>query len=133
MKENKIDAILLGISITGFALTAFSFLLLFVDNIKILLGALFWGGLLLGTIFQLILAGRRKKFFAAYGASMKKMQKARCGLLTFGSNRGAIIADYSLLLSVVALVVAFLLKLKTHQTEMFCYMMKIQKFGRTTN
>ena len=117
MKAKKTDKILLGTSVTGFVLTSFSFLLVYAEGLQFLPGILFWGGLLLGTVCQLILAMRRRRFFAFYGVPLKKMQKPHCGLLTFGSNRGAVIADYSLLASIVALVVACIL---TKGTGYFC-------------
>jgi len=70
---------------------------------------LFWGGLLLGTIFQIVLEARRRAFFAKYQVQRKRMQKPRNGLLTFASNKFAKIADCVFLASIVATVLAFVL------------------------
>lgn len=109
MKTKRTDYVLLSISIIAFLVMALSFLMMPLEGVGILPGILFWSGLLIGVSFQIVLAVRRRSFFKSYGVSRKKMQKPRNGLLTFGSNREATIADYCLLGSVIAAVLAFVL------------------------
>ena len=109
MKQRRIDRILLGISVSCFLMMSVSFLLMPVASVKLLPGLMFWGGLFLGSIFQIVLEVRRRAFFKSYEVSRAKMQKPRNGLLTFGSSVGAIIADSAMIISVIAMTLTFAL------------------------
>ncbi len=106
MKQRKMDSLLLSISTCGFFLMSSSFFLMPMEGMNILSGALFWAGLLIGVILQIVLEARRRAFFSAHKVKREKMQKPRNGLLTFGSNREAKIADIVLLASFAGTVLA---------------------------
>lgn len=111
MKTGRTDSVLLGISMGSFLVLAVSFLLMPLESLRIVPGAMFWGGLVTGISTQIILEVRRRRFFTFYAVPRKKMQKPRNGLLTFGSNREAVIADHCLLLcAVVTLPVLLITK-----------------------
>lgn len=118
MKQNQADRVFLSLSICGFLLVSVSFLLMPVDAVGFLPGLLFWGGLVVGVIFQIVLEARRRAFFAKYNVKREKMQKPRNGLLTFGSNLPARIADYAFLAGLIATVIAFIV---TKGTGYVCY------------
>lgn len=118
MKQNHTDRILFGVSIGGFAILAISFMLMPVEALGIVPGILFWGGLLIGAVLQVVLENRRRSLFNQYNVKRKSMQKARNGLLSFGSNSLAMIADIVMGISVVATVLAFVL---TNGTGYLCY------------
>lgn len=107
MKQRQIDRLLLGISVGSFLLMSISFLLMPIESINILPGLLFWLGLGLGIALQIVLEIRRRAFFKAYAVKRGKMQKPKIGLLSFGSNAAAIIADRSMVISIVAMILAF--------------------------
>ena len=107
MKQRQIDRILLGISVGGFLIMSVSFLVMPIESITILPGLLFWLGLVLGIGLQIVLEVRRRAFFKSYAIRREKMQKPKNGLLSFGSNSVAIIADRSMIISFVAMILAF--------------------------
>lgn len=107
MKQRQIDRILLGISVGGFLIMSVSFLVMPIESITILPGLLFWLGLVLGIGLQIVLEVRRRAFFKSYSVRREKMQKPKNGLLSFGSNAVAIIADRSMIISFVAMILAF--------------------------
>lgn len=118
MTRKQTDRLLLCLSIGSFAIMSISFLLMPIDAIGTIPGVLFWGGLLLGMLFQITLETRRRSFFAKYRVNPKKMQKPRNGFLTFSSNKYAKIVDRILPVSVVCTVLAFLL---TRGTGYICF------------
>ncbi len=109
MKESRTDRVFLGVSLGGFLLLSVSFLLMPLESMTIIPGLLFWGGLVVGIAFQIVLEVRRRAFFAAYNVRREKMQKPRNGFLTFGSNQAAIIADFTLAVSGVAAILTYIL------------------------
>ncbi len=118
MKQSKTDRVFLSLSMGGFLLMSVSFLLMPIDNLSILPGLLFWGGLITGVAFQIILEERRRAFFAKYNVKREKMQKPRNGFLTFGSNQIALIADYIFIAGVIATIIAFIF---TKGSGYLCY------------
>ena len=109
MKQYKADRLLLGISIVGFAALALSFVLMPVEGLGFVPGMLFWGGLLIGVVLQVILEARRRSLFAMFNVKRETMQKVRNGLLSFRSNSLASVADVFLIISAVATILAFIL------------------------
>ena len=109
MKQRQIDRILLGISVGSFLIMSASFLLMPIESISIIPGLLFWIGLVLGITLQIVLEIRRRAFFKSYSVNRGKMQKPKNGLLSFGSNALAIIADRSMVISFVAMILAFVI------------------------
>lgn len=118
MKQNKTDRLLLGISVGGFALLSVSFVLMPVEVLGAVPGLLFWAGLIVGVVLQFVLEARRNSLFAKYRVKRETMQKARNGLLSFGSNPPAMAADISLAVSAVATILAFAI---TKGTGYLCY------------
>lgn len=118
MKQGKTDRVFLSISMGGFLLMSVSFLLMPIDSLNVLPGLLFWGGLIAGVAFQIILEARRRAFFARYNVKREKMQKPKNGFLTFGSNQIALIADYIFVGSVIATILAFIF---TKGSGFLCY------------
>lgn len=109
MKRAQVDQMLLIISITAFFLMSFSFVLMPAEQIGVVPGVVFWLGLAIGVALQITLELRRRSFFAKYHVKRETMQKPRNGFLTFGSSLPAKIADYSMLGSAVATVLAFII------------------------
>lgn len=118
MRKNRTDIILLALSLCGFSFMSCSFVLMPFEGIGILPGALFWGGLLLGGVLQVVLEGRRRAFFKKYNVKREKMQKPRNGLLSFGSNKGARIADNTMVISLIVTVLTFIF---TKGSGFLCY------------
>ena len=118
MKQSKIDRLLIGISIGGYAVLAISFMLVPVEGLGIVSGILCWGGLFIGVVLQFVLEARRRSLFAKYNVKRETMQKVRNGLLSFGSNRIALVADGLMIVSIVATILAFIL---TKGTGDLCY------------
>lgn len=116
--KQKTDKTFLDLSIGGFAMMSASCLLMPIEALKILPGALFWGGLLIGIVFQVVLETRRRAFFKRYMVNREKMQKPRNGLLTFASNKAAAVVDK---IFVVSLVANILLLVFTKGTHYLCY------------
>lgn len=107
MKRRRTDRILLGISIGCFLIMSVSFLLMPIEAIPMIPGLLFWLGLILGVAFQIVLEARRRAFFKSYEVNRKNMQKPRNGLLTFGSDVAATIADRAMIICLVAMILVF--------------------------
>ena len=118
MERNHKDMALLGGSVAGFAILSLSFLLMPLDTMTILSGALFWAGLLAGAGIQIALSARRKALFRKYNVNCKTMQKPRNGLLSFASNKIALVADIVCAVSIIATVLSFVL---TNGTGYMCY------------
>ena len=107
MKSNKR---LLNLSLAGFAVTAASFLLMPINAyepgvtpVRVLSGSLFWLGMIVGVVCQIMLAKRLRQPIREH----EKASKRRVGVLCFFSNRFASIADLLLAVSLIALIVSF--------------------------
>lgn len=109
MKQRQMDRMLLGISVICFLLMSISFLLMPIESISILPGVLFWIGLVAGIGLQIALEVRRRAFFKSYAVKREKMQKPKNGLLSFGSNSLAIIADRFMIVSFAVMILAFVI------------------------
>lgn len=108
MRQMRMDRMLLGISVGGFLLMSISFLLMPVEAMGLMPGSLFWIGLIVGGALQVVLEIRRRAFFKAYKVKREKIQKPRNGLLTFHSNQAARIIDGIMIVSFIAMILAFL-------------------------
>ena len=120
MKRAQIDRILIIASICGFLLMSCGLALVPFPWAGILPGALFWGGLLMGSVLLVILESRRRAFFEHYRVKLEKMQKPRNGLLSFSSNKEAKIADIAMVISAVAAVLALII---TKGSGLICYIL----------
>ena len=120
MKKKPTGRPLLVISIFGFFLLSSSFVLMIVEGIELLSGICFWAGILVGSVPLMILEGKRRAFFKSYHVKRQKMQKPRNGLLSFGSNPEAKVADMATLIGVAATALALIL---TKGSGLICYIL----------
>lgn len=118
MKQNKADYILLSLSIGGFLLLAISFPLMPLETMGIIPGMLFWSGLSIGVVCQIVLEARRRALLAKYKVKRETMQKPRNGFLSFCSNRIAMVADMILVISAIVTVAVFVI---TKGAGYLCY------------
>lgn len=105
--KEKQGLVYLCLSVCGFLAMSVSFALMPIKQIGMLPGVMFWGGLLVGVFFQIVLEAQRKAFFAKYNAKHTKIQKNRNGLLSFGSNKIALVVDSIWIASVIVTICAF--------------------------
>lgn len=103
------------ISIAGFLLMSCSFLLMpSVDNSNgvstfgMIVGLLFWIGLLTGIVMQIV----------AVGMSKGKRGKYRIGLFSFMKNIYGMIADIMVVVSIVVFIIGMII---THKSGYICY------------
>lgn len=120
MKKQKTDYLLLGISVLGFLTMSVSFCLMPLSTLGFLPGILFWAGLLLGAVLQLVLELRRRAFYKKYRADVRKMQKPRNGLLSFCSGPVATAADITTAAGLIGSLLALVL---TGGTGSICYVL----------
>lgn len=120
MNRKQIDSLLLRWSISGFGIMSVSFLLMPIEGISMLAGGMFWIGLLMGLVLQVVLEMRRRDFLARHRIKRQRMQRTHNGLLTFGANKVAIIADGVLVVSTICLALSFWL---TRGTSYLCYIL----------
>lgn len=108
MSEKKKYNIIMYVSIISFALMSVSFLLMPLDimlNLKnssfinIVIGILFWITLIIGVIGQIVLSFLIKK--AAY-----IKQNKRFGIITFFSNKYAVIFDLVFIVALIGFIIA---------------------------
>lgn len=95
------DILLFRISCISFGVSAFSFVLSFLGDYRgnaisvvfaVIIGVLFWLGLIAGAAFLFIINKHRKKAGGKKTANRKK----HIGAITFFSNRYAMIADIAM-------------------------------------
>lgn len=109
VQKVQIDRALLIGSIVCYFIMSVSFMLMPIEALRILPGILFWGGLVVGITFQIILRVVNKALFAKHNETDEKMQKCRMGLLNFGSSPIAMAVDCAMIISFVVMILAFLL------------------------
>lgn len=120
MKNKNIDRILLDISVSFFFMMSISFSLMPIHALHIFPGILFWLGLGGGSVLQVILEIRRRRFYKRMRVNRERMQKPRNGLMTFASSSLATIADYT---AGIGLAVTVLTLLLTKGYGVVCYVM----------
>ena len=108
MRTNRADLLFLLISILAFLTMSVGFLLMKVVSLVYLPGIFVWSGLLIGVVFQVVLVVRRRRFYHQSGVKAEKRKRAGLGVFTFASNRLAMVADILLLISVGAVVIAYI-------------------------
>lgn len=108
----KRDIVLFKISCLLMGISSFSILLSFFGDYKgnsiavifaVLTGVLFWAGLIFGLFFLLLVNSHRKKY-ESIESSKRTVKRHRMGIVSFFSNKLAIIAD----IAMVALFIIFL-------------------------
>lgn len=118
MTRKQKDGMLLKMSLGCFLAMSASFLLMPVEALGRAPGILFWIGLITGVTLQIILESRRRAFFAGYRVQLKKFQKRRNGLLSFGCNKAAKVVDVLLPVALIGIPLSFAL---TNGTGYVCY------------
>ncbi len=112
------------ISIGSFFLMASTFLLMPTDfrtmNLQFMsygVGIMFWAFLILGIVSQIILTKQRKNWFIR-NRIRRFRTKSKSGVITFMQNLPATIADLTLVISIIALIVSIVL---TNAMGYTCY------------
>lgn len=118
MKNQNTEYVLLYGSIGGYFLMSLSVMLMPIDAVRILAGAMFWLGLLSGTGLQAALALSRRRFYAAGGGMPE--QRGLPGLLRFWANPAAKAADLAMVVSFPLMLAA--LK-RTRAMGYICYVL----------
>lgn len=106
--KGKVGLTFLLLSMVGFLLFSISFVLVPKEQFVILPGLLFYGGLIVGISFQVVLEIKRKAFFKKHKVKQSRIQKPRNGLFSFGSNRIALVVDSVLIASAIVTALAFI-------------------------
>lgn len=121
---SKKEFLWLYISIGSFFLMACSFLLMPINfettNLQFMsycVGIMFWVFLILGIVSQIILAKQRKNWFIR-NRIRRFRTKSKSGVIAFLQNLPATIADLTLVISVIALIVSIVL---TNAMGYACY------------
>lgn len=86
--------------------------------LDIITGLLFWIGLIVGTVLFVIYISKCKKLYNENHGNKNVYQEKHIGLITFFSNKEAMIADVALLVSVVLFAI---LMIFTDRTSYICY------------
>lgn len=109
MQGNKKLNLLFIISVIGFLVMSADFLLMPLGSsagnnrgMVMVTGLLFWLGLAVGIVFFVLYARQCKRLYDAKDSSQQDQQKKRIGLISFFSNRMAMIADIVFFVSAVA-------------------------------
>lgn len=95
-----------------------SYPLMLLEALGFFPGILFWTGLLLGIIPQLVLGGLRRNDEKHTEENQKSRRSRKVGILTFGSNKYAIAADNTM---AVSFVLTVLLLILTKGMGWICY------------
>lgn len=103
MEKKNTERVMLWTSVAGFLVMSLSFLLIPVEVLGYLPGALFWGGMICGIALQVLLDRRRRKS----GTGRRRRNEKRIGFLSVGSNKEALVADCVFAGSIVFTVLAF--------------------------
>lgn len=114
----KRDRFLFKLSCIMFGISAFSVLLTFLGDYNgngaavffaIMTGVLFWGCLITGILLLLIVNSHRKKHRRFMNSG--KIEKRKCGALSFFSNRTAAIFDIAMVVFLLLVVISMLIPL----------------------
>lgn len=111
MKLKK-DFMWLSISIAGFAILSVSFLLMPVEShavISKIAGVMFWFGLVIGIIFQVILARHRKIGMTKNRIQRLANQRVKPGVFSLFKNPVAIVFDLLMAIGLVGLISSMIL------------------------
>lgn len=111
MKLKK-DFMWLSISIAGFAILSVSFLLMPVESnavISKIAGVMFWFGLVIGIMFQVILARHRKTGMTKNRIQRLANQRIKLGIFSLFKNPMAIVFDLLMAIGLVGLISSMIL------------------------
>ena len=108
----KKDFIWLGVSIVGFAILSVSFLLMPVESnvvISKIAGVMFWLGLVIGIVFQVLLARQRKIGITKNRVQRLSNQRMKPGILSLFKNPIAVVFDLLMAIGLVGLISSMIL------------------------
>lgn len=118
MKKSRVNQALFGISLICFTLFSISFILMPIKTCEFSPGVFFWGGIMMGTVLQIVLRTRRRAQRASSGTGCDEQQKKRKGFLTFGSSLVTVIFDIAFICSVLGAAFAYVI---TKGAGIICY------------
>lgn len=121
MKLKK-ELIWLSISIAGFAILSVSFLLMPVEShavISKIAGLMFWLGLVIGIMFQILLARHKKIGMTKNRIQRLANQRIKPGIFSLFKNPMAIVFDLLMAIGLVGLISSMIL---TKGMGYICYM-----------
>lgn len=117
MYSKKNHMAYLIVSIVAFLVFSISFLLMPVEaepmeqgtNVyTIVAGLMFWIGLVVGILMQVILSVLRRNWFSRNRVRLPLTNQPKLGLISFFKNKTAVVFDVMLIISIVGLVIAML-------------------------
>ena len=124
----KRDRILFRMSCIMFGISAFSILLTFLGDYNgnsasvffaIMTGVLFWGCLIAGILLLLVVNSHRKKRRRFING--RRMEKSKCGALSFFSNRTAAIFDIAMVVFLLLVVLSMLIPLISQSVTLILF------------
>lgn len=118
MKKSRVNQAIFVISLICFTLFSISFILMPIKTFEFSPGVLFWGGIVMGTVLQIVLGVHRRAQRASSGAVCDEQQKRRKGFLTFGSSPVTMIFDIVFVCSVLGVAITYAI---TKGVGMVCY------------
>lgn len=116
MKNARNCCIFFAVSLAGYLLACLAVTVILaqgtkwsfrISSVQILWGALFWAGILTGTLFLILCVNCRKQFF---GTGKNDKNDMLPGVLCFYGNKPAYVIDTALFLSAAVLAVLTVLK-----------------------
>lgn len=125
--NNKSLNIVFLLSSFGFFVMSVDFMLMPIGSndithdyrwLDIITGLLFWIGLIVGTVLFAIYISKCKKLYNENRGNKNVYQEKHIGLITFFSNKAAMIADVALFISIILFGV---LMIFTDRTSYICY------------
>lgn len=127
MYSKKNHMAYLIVSIAAFLVFSISFLLMPVEAdpmvqgpnaYTIVAGLMFWIGLLVGIVMQVILSTLRRNWFSRNKVKLPLTNQPKLGLISFFRNRTALVFDVMLVVSIIGLVIAMV---ATNAVGYSCY------------
>lgn len=124
--EKKLSALLIA-SIVCYCVMSLNFLIMPVGNsvtdksmrwLDILTGLIFWLGLIFGSVLYVIFSRECKKWYKNNKGNKDIYKEKKIGLISFFSNRMALVADICLIISILLFAV---LMIFTDRTSYICF------------
>ena len=126
VNDKKIKALLI-MSVFSFFIMSADFLIMPIGNtvtevsmkwFNILTGTLFWGALICGIVLYILYSNECKKQYKNIKGKRDFYNKKRFGLISFFSNRYAVISDVGLFISILLFAI---LMIFSDRTSYLCY------------
>lgn len=124
MRNERSNAAWLTVSVLAFLLMSAAFTIMPLEVpynsvvLSLLPGAMFWAGLMIGIVTQIVLSCRCRKWRADSRGGKQRASNKRIGLLSFLQTVPGCIADVTCIISAVALTLSLIL---TRSRGYFCY------------